>query len=653
MASIRKLLPTLVVIQIFLAMGVTCWLSFIAARKEVEDLIRKIIVQESNLAKSQVIKYLGTPQFFQKMNQIAIANGNLDVENFPNLERHFWRQVQLGQTPGFAGAGFEPDGAGAMKEQGISYIFYGNAQGDFVGVERQKDGKSLMRIRTQETAPLRVFYELDVQGKRSPEIRRQEYDPRTRPWYKAALREAKGSRGLIWSPIYASARDQSLGINSVLPIYDNSGALRGVMAAEITLAQISEFLSGLKTSQMAKAFIIDGSGKMVGTSVNQPLSTEDGQQILATKSGDPMIQATAKKLLSDYKILQIPPKPEPFSLEIDGDRLFVHVSTLQELDLDWLIVLMIPEADFMDDIYANTQMTLILGFAALGGAVAVSLITSRWIVKPISLLDKAAQEIQAEEFHPETLVPVLKRDDELGQLARVFQEMAVKIYNREKGMKKQMEQLRLEQEEAKAATQLATINQKSYVQDLLRQAQKLRSKTEEYQALNLADLLRKVKYFHNFSESDIQEMINIGYKKLIKEGDYVCREDEPGDAFYIILTGTVEIYVEKINKFLTTLSDGTFFGELSLLLGIPRTATVRTTTDTLLFVVDRDGLQTLLQNYQELADQIALELHKHKAELDERQEMFKNLGLIEENDNSFNENPLSWIRKRITTLFGV
>jgi CRP-like cAMP-binding protein/HAMP domain-containing protein len=645
MAEIKKLLPTVVVLQIFVAMGVTSWLSFVSARKEVEQLVNKIIVQESNLTKYKVTKYLSVPKFFQKMNQIAIANGNLNVENFPNLERYFWRQVQLGQTSA-------SDGAASGEEKGISYIFYGNARGDFLGVERQEDGKSLMRIRTQETAPQRVFYELDAQGKRSPEIRRQEYDPRDRPWYQAA----QGKRGLLWSPIYAASSDGSLGINSVLPIYDNGGALRGVMAVDVSLTQISEFLSGLKTNQMSKAFIIDGSGKLVGTSVDEPLSTQDNQQVLATQSLDPMIQETAKKLLSDYKILQNPPQPEPFSLEIEGDRLFVQVSTLQELELDWRIILMIPEAVFMDQIYANVRRTLLLGFAALGGAVAVCLITSRWIVKPIALLDRAAQEIQAEEFNPETLVGTIKRDDELGQLARVFQEMAVKIYNREKGMKKQMDQLRLEQEQASVASKLATINQKSSLQDLLKQSKTLRIKEKTRPNFNLSYLLKKVKYFQSFSEADIQEMIKIGYQKQLPEASYVCREDEPGDALYLILTGTVEMYVEKINKFLANLSDGTFFGELSLLLGIPQTATVRTTTDTLLFVVDRHGLQTLLQRDRELADEIAIELHQHldehQGELDERQEMFKNWGLIAEDDNSFNDT-LRLIRNRITTIFEV
>jgi HAMP domain-containing protein len=649
MAEIKKLLPTVVVLQIFVAMGVTSWLSYVSARKEVEQLVNKIIVQESNLTKYKVTKYLSVPQFFQRMNQIAIANGNLNVENFPNLERYFWRQVQLGQTSASDDA---TASATSGAEKGISYIFYGNARGDFLGVERQENGKSLMRIRTQETAPQRVFYELDAQGKRSPEIRRQEYDPRDRPWYQAA----QGSRKLLWSPIYASSSDRSLGINSVLPIYDNSGALSGVMAVEVSLTQISEFLSGLKTNQMSKAFIIDGSGKLVATSVDEPLSTQDNQQVLASQSLDPMIQETAKKLLSDYKILQNPPQPEPFSLEIEGDRLFVQVSTLEEMELDWRIILMIPEAVFMDKIYANLRTTLLLGFAALGGAVAVCLITSRWIVKPIALLDRAAQEIQAEEFNPETLVDTIKRDDELGQLARVFQEMAVKIYNREKGMKKQMDQLRLEQEQASVASKLATINQKSSLQELLKQSQTLRSNKKKNPDFNLSYLLKKVKYFQSFSEADIQEMIKIGYQKQLPKGSYVCREDETGDALYLILTGTVEMYVEKINKFLTNLSDGTFFGELSLLLGIPQTATVRTTTETLLFVIDRHGLQTLLQSDREIADEIAIELHQHLDEhhggLDERQEMFKNWGLIPEDDNSFNDNTLTLIRKRITTLFG-
>ena len=462
---------------------------------------------------------------------------------------------------------------------------------------------------------------------------------------------------MSWSPIYASASDGSLGINSVLPVYEKSGALRGVLSIEITLQLISDFLSRLNISPNGKAFIIERSGKIVGTSINENLSistSEGPQQIYATESSDPIIKATAKKIFAEPNFLQIKQKNKPIWLTIDGDLKCIQITSLEKkVDLDWLIIMVIPQSDFMEEIHANIRLTMGLGLAALVVAVVVGLMTSRWIVKPISLLNTAANEIQGEKFQPETLLGVLKREDELGQLARVFQEMAVKIYNREQGMKKQMDKLRLEQDQAKEASMLATINQKAYLQDLLTTSKKLHSKTAEDRQLNLPDLLRNVKYFTNFSEADIEGLIEIGYEQLMSEGEYVCREDEEGDAFYIILRGNVEIYVEKINKLLTNLSDGAFFGELSLLLGIPRTATVRTTTDTILFVVDHDGLQRLLQSYHELADQIAMELHKHKAELDERQDMLKNLGLIDREDNSFSENPLSWIRKRITTLFGV
>jgi CRP-like cAMP-binding protein/HAMP domain-containing protein len=283
----------------------------------------------------------------------------------------------------------------------------------------------------------------------------------------------------------------------------------------------------------------------------------------------------------------------------------------------------------------------------------VGIRSSRWIVKPVSLLNQAAHEIESEEFNPETLASVSQRDDELGQLARVFEVMANRIYARKQKMKKQMEQLSSEKDKKKKASLLINLSQTTYLEKILKKSIKIRRESEDYQYLKLPGLLKKVKFFNNFSERDIQELIKIGYKTMIDDGEYICREDEPGDAFYIILEGAVEIYVEKINKFLTNLSAGAFFGELSLLLGIPRTATVRTTEETILFAIDRNGLQKLLQTYEDLADQIAAELHNHKAELEERKEMLKKWGLLDENDNSFSDSPLTWIRKQMTTRFGV
>ena len=83
---------------------------------------------------------------------------------------------------------------------------------------------------------------------------------------------------------------------------------------------------------------------------------------------------------------------------------------------------------------------------------------------------------------------------------------------------------------------------------------------------------------------------------------------------------------------------------MSLLLGILRSETVRTLSNTILFVVDRNDLQKLLQKHRGLADQIA-------QTLSQRQQALRDLGLLTE--DGLEEKPFIWIRKRIQSLFGI
>lgn len=671
MASIRKVLPTILVLQISLSMGAIGWISYTSAKKTVYELIRQLSWQVTEHIHNQVMAYLDPSQMSHQLSQIVVDNQNLNLNNFDNLATYFWRIVIQDSV-------FEPKNDSAQNtliniaenpqlynETGnllasVQYIMFGNEKGEFIGVENQDNAQLILRLKTPGNSH-RITYQLNNQGQKVREIIREDYDPRLRPWYQAA----KQARKLTWSPIYSSSYDQtSLRINPVLPVYDNNGSLLGVFGIEMTLRQISDFLSNLDIGQNGKAFIIESSGKLVATSANEILSIstpEGNQRLNASESSDPLIQSTMKKLLAD-NMMEGATKQTQFELKIDGDYQFIQVKPLDHPHLDWTIIVVIPEADFMGNVYANLRMILFLYILVLGIAILLGIITSQWILKPVGILNQAAGEIESDReacrmalgFNSETLAGVSQRQDELGELARVFVDMSDNIYARQQHLKKQMEQLSQEKNLKKKANILIKLCQVYYLKKLLKESNNIRrKKNDTYQQLNLPDLLKSVKFFNNFSAHDIQELINIGYKTTLGEGEYICREDEPGDAFYIILEGSVEIYVEKINKFLTNLSAGAFFGELSLLLGIPRTATVRTTEETILFVVDRLGLQKLLQTYQELADQIAAELHNHKAELDERKEMLKKWGLLDENDRSFSENPLSWIRQVMTVRFGV
>jgi small-conductance mechanosensitive channel len=169
--------------------------------------------------------------------------------------------------------------------------------------------------------------------------------------------------------------------------------------------------------------------------------------------------------------------------------------------------------------------------------------------------------------------------------------------------------------------------------------------------LAIRDLLRQVTYFQNFTDLELRQLIEIGYRKRLGASSILFREGDPGDAFYIILSGSVEVFAEKLNKQLAILQTGKFFGELSLMLGIPRTATVRSLEDSILFVINNKGFEKLLHEQPELAEVIIEELGKHQEELSERQQQLRSMGLVDAAEDD--KNPVVWVRKRLKNLFSL
>jgi potassium-dependent mechanosensitive channel len=161
--------------------------------------------------------------------------------------------------------------------------------------------------------------------------------------------------------------------------------------------------------------------------------------------------------------------------------------------------------------------------------------------------------------------------------------------------------------------------------------------------LTLRDMLRRISYFEQCTDEELLQLIEYGYRQLFPNEQIVCEEGTPGESFYILLKGSVEIFSKQAEQYIATLNEGEFFGEMSLLMGIPRSATVRTLEDTVLFVIERNDLQKLLEDHRGLADQIA-----HK--LMERQQTLRSMGLLSELSE---ETPLLKIRKRLQTLFGI
>ena len=92
--------------------------------------------------------------------------------------------------------------------------------------------------------------------------------------------------------------------------------------------------------------------------------------------------------------------------------------------IDWLIGVVIPEKDFMEIVWANSRLTLVVSMIALFVAIGVGIFTARWITNPILQINQASKVIAAGELDQKVN---LYYNNEIGDLANSFNLMAAKL----------------------------------------------------------------------------------------------------------------------------------------------------------------------------------------------------------------------------------
>lgn len=100
-----------------------------------------------------------------------------------------------------------------------------------------------------------------------------------------------------------------------------------------------------------------------------------------------------------------------------------------------------------------------------------------------------------------------------------------------------------------------------------------------------------------------EEQLFWKFGKEFPKGTILFREGEPGREMYIIQKGKVEVRkrVGQTEKVLAELGEGEFFGEMALLLGADRSATVEVIEDSRILVVQPEAFESLLKSNIEIA----------------------------------------------------
>ncbi|MEG3879428.1 PAS domain S-box protein [Microcoleus sp. herbarium7] len=404
-APLQTVLVVPFLVQIVGTVGVVGWLSFQNGQRAVNDVADQLRAEITARIKDRMENYMSIPHIVNRLNVQGIKLGQLNLEDKQKLELHFLEQIQYFDS--------------------ISIIYTGKENGDHSGAIRTKD-RILISAADKSTGNKLARFTADSQGKRlqlvqiSPKI----YNPTMRPWYIAAAAAKKP----IWTPIYTDFLTREQAITAAMPIYDEAGKLLGVAGSDLLFSRIKEFLVSLKIGKSGKTFVMERSGMLIATSTASPEFAVEGQEtrrIKASESENPVIRQTAQHLEKSYDSLAKITNSQQLTFDVDGKRNFMQVAPFKdERGLDWLIVVVVPESDFMEQINANTRTTFLLSVAALIGATILGILTAKWVVRPILRLNAAAKALARNEWDTKL---TLNREDELGELAASFNSMAEQL----------------------------------------------------------------------------------------------------------------------------------------------------------------------------------------------------------------------------------
>ena len=385
---LRPMLILPFVVQIVAAVGLTGYLSLRNGQKAVNDLASRLRNEVSSRIDQQLDSYMATPRKVVQNNWKAINLGLIDPEDAEEITRYFWTQIHTFDI------GYILFGLKSGVHLGSGH-FYGDERVTIDEVNLERLGHSRLLIhatddRGNRTEILEDLGETFVDGK---------FTLHDEGWYKEAVKQGQP----IWSNVYNLVLEPyALAVATSTPIYDQNKELLGVIAVEQQLSQISDFLRQIEVSPSAKTFIIERDGLLIADSAEeQPFKIVDGkpERIKAVNSTDPLIKGTAEYLQEKFGDLNQIKAVQQINFKLDGERKFVQVTPWRdELGLDWLVVVAVPESDFMEQINANTRSTIMLCLLALGVAIALGFYTSRWITKPILQLNEASEAIAGGEF---------------------------------------------------------------------------------------------------------------------------------------------------------------------------------------------------------------------------------------------------------------
>lgn len=263
-----------------------------------------------------VFPFLELPHQINQVNAAALGSGLMDAGDQAALARHFREQIEIFDA--------------------VTSINFSNRDGGLVNAGREGHRGDLYKIVTDDfkSGPFRK-YALDSRGRRAELISTlHHFDGRTRPWYVEAVEKSQP----VWSEPYVLFTGQDLSINAARPVFDDQNHLLGVVAVDLFLSHLSEFLAHLNTGASGRNIILERSGLMIAASIGEKPFTRSPETADYRRKGlddstDLPTRAAAEALqdtFGGYRQIRDPASFE-FDLPETGLEVMANVEQMQDL----------------------------------------------------------------------------------------------------------------------------------------------------------------------------------------------------------------------------------------------------------------------------------------------------------------------------------
>jgi adenylate cyclase len=229
------------------------------------------------------------------------------------------------------------------------------------------------------------------------------FDTRSMPYY----REAKLAKKAVWSDTYLIRSPSGLdapGVTCAAPIFDGEDRVLGIVTIDFTLGDLSRFLQTIQPGETGYAFLAERSANgiriVAHPKANRILVTDGGRQRIATLSevNDPLLTRLIEPMTSAATEQE---GVQEVNLSIEGQRVLVGMQPVRPgSSPDWMVVIVVPESDYISGLREQALVVLIITCVALVGAIAGSILLANKVTEPLQALVAETDKIRSLELEP-------------------------------------------------------------------------------------------------------------------------------------------------------------------------------------------------------------------------------------------------------------